>query len=217
MLTSVAPRANDRHIQVNPYYESDMAKKKLLPGFAAPGVLRCTCDADGRLERIAAGQVQLYQRELKQLTEQRYAQLKASMERYGFTAPLLAWRDSDGAVWVLDGHQRLRLLSKECWSVDGGLPIVCVEAADQREAAEKLLVIASQYGQIDKQGLYEFGAFYELDLSAFDLAALPEVDWESFKAEFYGDGSEIPDANKNIDEDAMKDTQNECPKCGFKW
>jgi len=27
----------------------------------------------------------------------------------------------------------------------------------------------------------------------------------------------IPEGNKAIDEEAMKDTQNECPKCGFKW
>jgi len=27
----------------------------------------------------------------------------------------------------------------------------------------------------------------------------------------------IPEDNKDIDEDAMADTKNECPKCGFKW
>lgn len=27
----------------------------------------------------------------------------------------------------------------------------------------------------------------------------------------------IPEENKAIDEEGMKDTQNECPKCGFKW
>ena len=28
---------------------------------------------------------------------------------------------------------------------------------------------------------------------------------------------DIPDDNKDIDEDAMAETENECPKCGFKW
>ena len=27
----------------------------------------------------------------------------------------------------------------------------------------------------------------------------------------------IPDKNKEIDEESMEDTKNECPKCGFKW
>ena len=27
----------------------------------------------------------------------------------------------------------------------------------------------------------------------------------------------IPEDNKDIDEDAMAETKNECPKCGFKW
>ena len=159
----------------------------MKPGFAAPKKLRCTCDVDGRLERVPTDQLQPYQRDLKELTEQRYAQLEASMERYGFTSPLLAWTDPKGVVWVLDGHQRLRVLERQGWTVEGGIPVVSVEAADAKEAAEKLLVIASQYGQIDKQGLYEFGAHYDVDLAEFDLAALPEVDWEAFQVEFFSD------------------------------
>jgi hypothetical protein len=27
----------------------------------------------------------------------------------------------------------------------------------------------------------------------------------------------IPDANKQINEDEMANTKNECPSCGFKW
>jgi hypothetical protein len=27
----------------------------------------------------------------------------------------------------------------------------------------------------------------------------------------------VPDGNKPIDEEAMSDTKNECPKCGFRW
>ncbi len=35
-------------------------------------------------------------------------------------------------------------------------------------------------------------------------------------ASILGDVS-IPDTNDSIDEEAMKDTENECPSCGFKW
>ena len=30
-------------------------------------------------------------------------------------------------------------------------------------------------------------------------------------------GLSVPEDNKPIDEDAMKETDHECPKCGFKW
>ena len=182
-----------------------MAKTK--PGFAAPKKLRCTCDADGRLERVPADQLQPYQRDLKELTEQRYAQLEASMERYGFTSPLLAWTDPKGVVWVLDGHQRLRVLERQGWTVEGGIPVVSVEAADAKEAAEKLLVIVRQYGQIDIDGLYEFGVHYEVDLASFDLAALPEVDWEAFTAGWLEDGGQAEPAERktrNLLNDALR-------------
>jgi hypothetical protein len=45
---------------------------------------------------------------------------------------------------------------------------------------------------------------------------LPDFDAAAFGLDFSGPES-IPQGNKPIDEDAMKDTQNECPKCGFKW
>jgi len=32
----------------------------------------------------------------------------------------------------------------------------------------------------------------------------------------FADGG-IPEGNKPIDEEAMANTENECPKCGFKW
>jgi hypothetical protein len=156
-----------------------------------------------------------YQRELKTLTDERYAQLKASMLRYGFTAPMLAWRAANGELLLLDGHQRLRVLQREGWDVDGGVPVVTVEAASEREAAEKLLVIASQYGTLDKPGLYEFATHYQLDVAEFDLAALPDVtlDWGAFLAEFGPDKGE-PDVAPEPGEPKPANT---CPSCGYQW
>jgi ParB-like chromosome segregation protein Spo0J len=50
------------------------------------------------------------------------------------------------------------------------------------------------------------GAF-DMDLTGFDTESI-----ESLMTQYH-----IPEDNKDIDEDAMKDTKNECPKCGFKW
>lgn len=175
----------------------------------------CTCDPDGRLERVEPGALRPYQRELKSLSEQGYAQLKASILRYGFTAPLLAWKAANGELLVLDGHQRLRVLDREGWTVAGGIPVVTVEAATEREAAEKLLVIASQYGQLDKPGLFEFATHYQLDIAEFDLAALPDVtlDWGTFVAEFTDKGEPVGDAEPNSPPEQLIT----CPNCGHQW
>ena len=34
--------------------------------------------------------------------------------------------------------------------------------------------------------------------------------------DLFEDGG-IPEGNKGIDEQEMAETENECPKCGFKW
>ena len=44
-------------------------------------------------------------------------------------------------------------------------------------------------------------------MTGFDIAAI-----ESLMTEFH-----VPEENTPIDEGAMADTKNECPKCGFKW
>ena len=155
------------------------------PGMAARDTLRCTCDPDGRLERVPAKDLIPFQRELKSLDESRYAQLAQSMRRFGFIVPVFVWRAANGERLILDGHQRLRVLLREGWQVDGGVPVVTVEAETEREAAERLVVIASQYGVVERQGLYEFGEAYQMDLAEFDLAALPGVEWGTFVAEFY--------------------------------
>jgi ParB-like chromosome segregation protein Spo0J len=178
--------------------------------------LKCTCDPDGRLERVEPGKLVPYQRELKTLTDAGYAQLKASMERFGFTVPVFAWKAANGELLVLDGHQRLRVLQREGWTVAGGVPVVTVEAASEREAAEKLLVIASQYGTLDKPGLFEFATHYQLDIAEFDLAALPDVtlDWQAFLAEFTDKGEPAPDDGP---EDDAGERLTTCPKCGHQW
>jgi hypothetical protein len=188
---------------------------------SARDTLRCTCDPDGRLERLPAKALVPFQRELKSLDEARYAQLAQSMRRFGFLVPIFVWRAANGDNLILDGHQRLRVLLREGWQVDGGVPVVTVEAATEREAGEKLVVIASQYGIVERQGLYEFGEHNQLDLAEFDLAALPGVEWDGFVAEFYKDGAGGSDGDGSPQEfgevDENIETQHECPKCGYKW
>lgn len=143
----------------------------------------CTCDPDGRLRRVEMEAITPYQGPLKTLHQDQYNKLKASMERYGFFAPLFLWA---GHGAILDGHQRLHVLEREGWTVEGGIPVVEIEAADEKDAAEKLLLLSSTYGKIDPQGLYEFAELHAVDLREFVLPDLPDFDLDMFQAEYYG-------------------------------
>lgn len=139
-----------------------------------------TCDPEGRLQRLPREEIQFFQGDLKSLHEDQYAQLKGSIERHGFFAPVFLWEGR-----VLDGHQRLHVLDREGWEVEGGIPVVSIVAADEHDAAEKLLLLSSTYGKIDSQGLHEFTEAHEIRMDDFDLADLPGLDLDAFKAEFY--------------------------------
>jgi hypothetical protein len=61
------------------------------------------------------------------------------------------------------------------------------------------------------------GAFgrWDMDLLADNWDELPLNDWGVGLPDDWV--QPIPDDNKDIDEGAMSETENECPKCGFKW
>lgn len=158
-------------------------KSKLQPGFAAPNVLRCVCDPRGTLRRIGLDHAIEFQRELKVLPEMEAAKLDAAMVQYGFLTPLFLWHGHDA---ILDGTQRRERLEVNEWTVDGGIPVVDIEAKDEEDAAQKLLLIASQYGHVTQDGLADFGEAYELNLGEFTLPALDGIDWDAFLP---GDGA----------------------------
>jgi hypothetical protein len=54
---------------------------------------------------------------------------------------------------------------------------------------------------------------WDMDILANSFDTSDLVEWGFEESEL----GIIPDGNKPIDEEEMKNTQNECPKCGFKW
>ena len=151
--------------------------KKMIP---------VTCDPDDRLERLTE-MPRAFQGDMKSLDRQRYDKLKASMERHGFFAPVYVWHDEESSTtWTLDGHQRVYVLENEGWQVDGGIPVVRIEAESARDAAEKVVLMASTYGKIDQQGLYDFTEMYGLQLPSWDLHDLPDFNYDDYVVGFYG-------------------------------
>jgi hypothetical protein len=88
-----------------------------------------------------------FQGELKELSEREYNKLKKSITENGLIVPFFVWSETGK---LLDGHQRLRVFTREGWVMD--VPVVYVSAVDELDAKRKLLVISSQYGRVTQEG-----------------------------------------------------------------
>jgi hypothetical protein len=109
-------------------------------------------------------EIEPFQGELKDLTQDNFDKLLASIEKHGFFLPVFVWQ-SDGHNYCLDGHGRLRVLNKEQIEFDNTgyeIPVVLIEADNVKDAKEKLLKITSQYQHITQEGLDQFIAEAEL-------------------------------------------------------
>ncbi|SRR6266498_2782586 len=104
------------------------------------------------------------QRHLKQLTQANFEKLKGSIIKHGISFPIFIWKH-EGQKFTIDGHQRhlvLRKMAGEGYQIPP-LPCALIQAKDRKEAAEKILLISSQYGRMSEESLDEFLA--ENDLS----------------------------------------------------
>jgi len=154
------------------------------------------------------------QGDLKELSQSSFNKLKQSILRHGITFPFFVWQN-DGKNYILDGTQRDRVLLK---LVAAGyeippLPCALIDAKDKREAAEKILLISSQYGRMTEESLDEFLA--ENDLSFLELA--DELELPSIDDAYFRDPNEF--AATSADEQGRLDKKNPvtCPECGHEF
>jgi len=153
-----------------------------------------------------------FQGKLKDLPESALEKLMASIKRNGFNAPVFVWAGHD---YILDGHQRIlaiKALIGYGHELEGNkVPVLEVEAKDEKQAAELVLTYNSQYGVINQTGLDEF-------MKRFDL----NIDYMSEIVDFNVDNLKHIYLDKNIDNDEKEydeniNTEHICPKCGYKW
>ena len=154
------------------------------------------------------------QGDLKELSELNFDKLKQSILKHGITFPFFIWQ-SDGKNYILDGTQRDRVLLK---LVAGGyecppLPCALIDANDKREAAEKILLISSQYGHMTEESLDQFLA--ENDLSFLELA--DELELPSIDDTYFKDPNQFSTAGE--DEQGRLDQKKpvKCPACGHQF
>lgn len=128
--------------------------KKRKPEKNSQKEIRIECEGS---EVVGIHDVTPMQGELKTLTPENHERFRKELIRGGFSEPLVLWKQN-GTQYVIGGHQRVTVLlalEAEGYTVPP-VPACFVEAKDEREAREKLLGLASQYGQVDEDGLEAF-------------------------------------------------------------
>lgn len=137
---------------------------------------------------VALDQLIPIQGNLKDLSVENYIKLRKEILELGFSEPVSVW-ENDGKFKLLNGTQRFRTLSKmvkeegfECPEI----PVSVVEAKDLREAKKKILALTSQFGEMTKDGLYEFMSESDLSFDEIEKSfRFPEIDFKDFEDEFY--------------------------------
>ena len=123
-----------------------------------------------------------FQGGLKDLEKSNYEKLKKEIEETGFAFPIYVWKQ-DGKERVLGGHQRLRTLKtmRATGYEIPPIPVIDIEAKDEKEAKRRILQDASQYGTVNEDGFLEFLTENQFDLEfAKDSFRLPDINWDSF-------------------------------------
>lgn len=154
------------------------------------------------------------QGELKELTDANSKKLKQSILKHGITFPFFVWQ-SEGKNYVIDGHQRDRVLRKmadEGYEIPA-LPTALISAKNRQDAARKILLINSQYGKMTEESLDEFLA--ENDLSFLELA--DELELPAIDERYFADPNSFSAAGEDEQGRLDQKAPIECPACGNRF
>jgi len=140
--------------------------------------VKMACDgADTRpLEKLEP-----FQGSLKSLSRANFERLRKQILRLGFSEPVAVW-EHEGKCYVLNGHQRVRVLqemAKDGYEVPP-VPVSVVEAKDIAEAKRKVLALTSQFGEVTEDGLYEFVVESGIGFDELEDFNFPEIDLTEF-------------------------------------
>lgn len=185
--------------------------------------VRITCEVK---ERIEIEQLEEFQGDLKELSDEAYEKLKTEILDTGFAFPVFIWRDPKPKAKkkIIGGHQRVKTLRrmKAEGIVVPPIPYVVIQAKSEHEAKRRVLQDVSQYGKVTGQGLYDF--MKESQIRINDLAAsfvIPEIDIADFSDAFFPVEKEVTftakPGSKEMGEEEFQEFDHKCPKCSFEW
>lgn len=183
-------------------------------------MIKVTCDCKTMLP---ISEIDAFQGKLKSIDLTNFNKLKESISKYGFSFPIFVWNNK-----ILDGHQRLAAVKKLVEGgekIDGGkLPVVNIDAKDEKEAAEKLLLINSRYAKIEQKGFDDFVANFKIDIEDFgSFLEIPDIEFDV--PEEVQQGNTDPDEVPEVKEKAVTKEGDiwllgayfECESCGKKY
>lgn len=150
-----------------------------------------------KTENVSIDDLVPFQGELKSLSKENYERLKKEIIETGFAFPFHVWRDASvNKIYIIGGHQRLRALKQmrdEGFTIPK-VPANFIKAKSYKEAKRRVLQDVSQYGHVERQGLYEF--MHEAEIDVDDLLpsfSIPEIEMNLnlFKMEFFLESKQI--------------------------
>jgi len=175
-------------------------------------VINIDCEGTAYLD---IDELKNFQGNLKELHEDDYNKLKESILSEGFKFPVFIWGKN-----IIDGHGRIfvvRKLMSEGYKLSGKIPVIKINAKNEKQAKKLILLLNSKYQKITKQGLYEFIEESGLDFDELkNQIIIPEINLAYFENEFYKEGAELPEMPDLPKANTTK-IKYKCPKCGHQW
>lgn len=163
------------------------------------------------------------QGDLKSLSEEDGQKLENEILTTGVAFPFRAWNDGK-KWWIIGGHQAKRILKRlrERGVEVPPVPYSVVHAKSKKEAMRRVLQDISQYGKIDRQGMYQFMHMADFSMAEIKTGfSLPDFNVPSFAAEYF---DETDPAKQREAQGATEYGEGEfqgfkltCPKCGYHY
>lgn len=122
------------------------------------------------------------QGKLKSIDKAKFKKLKNSLVKDGLPLGFHVWKDSDGKVFIVDGHHRqlaLKALRDDGYHIPA-LPCTEVKAKNKKEAAKAVLISNSKYAEMSEESLSDFMIDFELGLEELEFLDLTGLDMSDF-------------------------------------
>ncbi len=161
------------------------------------------------LPTIHYNQLEDLQGNFKSITEENLNKLKNSIIKHGIFLPKFVWIENKH-IWTVNGHQTIKALmslEKDGYSIPE-VPIIKIEADNKKDAIEKLIIINSRYGIINKDtNIFDL---YDLkDMELLEIIEIPELSID----DIFLPNFQIVSEEEQSKLDQMKEIV--CPKCGY--
>ena len=162
------------------------------------------------IKKVAISKVRLWEDNPRNIKTKDFERLKRQIKELGIYKPMIACQENGGYT-ILGGNMRLRALQEL------GIAEVDISIVSPKTEADKIKYALSdndRAGEYDEQVLAElvYPHIEEIELEDFKLDMGEPISLKNVIEEY---GPDFIPKEKEYDENL--ETENECPKCGYKW